>query len=425
MPRTWKVPTGKTDNNDYDSREPLSPTRSPGAKMTDAFGWRKDRGLWKWGEYSCCSANTFAGCYTRGLVAIGKKMLKLCALFLLFFASSCPAWADGSKETLYLLDKTGTEIKSLPMAITGEFSESSAEFALLISPGHFISGIIDRNGDFILPPEHKACDSFHEGLAWVVKADGKSGYIRRDGSWAFTVPDGFYGRSFSEGLAVVELLGKSGYFDSTGTLVISPQFSGASAFHDGLAAVWSGYLQWHFIDKRGHQIGGNFAYAGDFSEGLGPVDTIGPGCCGYHGPTDDYKGAGFMDTQGRLAVTPEYNQVCSFSDGMAAVRKDRKWGFVDKSGRKVISPSFESVRNFSDGLCPVRAQASDKWGYINKQGEFVIPPQFQQAEPMSEGLAKVQINGKFGFVDKTGRFVIEPKYSWCRNFQCERTFATR
>src|ERR1035437_8425370 len=54
---------------------------------------------------------------------------------------------------------------------------------------------------------------------------------------------------------------------------------------------------------------------------------------------------------GRMVISPQFESVGSFSDGLAAVlvgEGDRgKWGFIDKSGRMVIAPQFAKVGQFS------------------------------------------------------------------------------
>jgi hypothetical protein len=59
--------------------------------------------------------------------------------------------------------------------------------------------------------------------------------------------------AFSEGLVRVEIDGKHGYIDTTGRIVIKPQFDAASHFWQGLALVEvdKGY---GYIDTAGQYI---------------------------------------------------------------------------------------------------------------------------------------------------------------------------
>ncbi|MCL6590461.1 MAG: WG repeat-containing protein [Firmicutes bacterium] len=153
----------------------------------------------------------------------------------------------------------------------------------------------------------------------------------------------------------------------------------------------------------------------------------------------------------------------SFSEGLAAVKITGKWGFIDTKGNVVITPSFDKVGSFSEGLAVIvnldlvnrkRFEAvqlfpgsgdetleeyeyrhnqysearkkvadsiRDKYGYINTKGEIVIPPQFDEAHDFSEGLARFNqggvynhekslTGGMWGFIDKDGQVAIPPQF---------------
>jgi hypothetical protein len=99
----------------------------------------------------------------------------------------------------------------------------------------------------------------------------------------------------------------------TGKFVINPQFSGASNFSEGLAAVLIGDEEtgkWGFIDKNvKFIINPQFTLASQFSEGLAAV-LIG----------DEKTGKwGFIDKQGKIVGHPQFTLASQFSDGLAAV----------------------------------------------------------------------------------------------------------
>ena len=70
---------------------------------------------------------------------------------------------------------------------------------------------------------------------------------------------------------------------------------------------------------------------------------------------------GFVDIMGNEVVPLIYNEVKSFSEGLAAVRMGlwfddeppSRWGFIDRTGLEVIPLIYEYVRAFSDGLAAV------------------------------------------------------------------------
>lgn len=96
-------------------------------------------------------------------------------------------------------------------------------------------GIIDINGDWILPPRFEAAVRFSEGLA-VAKDQGKFGYIDESGAWVLK-PSLEDARSFSEGLAALKYDGKWGYVDANFDWVIGPSFEFAREFKNGHAIV--------------------------------------------------------------------------------------------------------------------------------------------------------------------------------------------
>lgn len=170
---------------------------------------------------------------------------------------------------------------------------------------------------------------------------------------------------------------------------------------------------------------------------------------------------GFVNREGNYVVKPVFNQACSFSDGLAAVRMGKKWGYIDKTGNFVISPRFDTAADsFREGLAYVRwTQKGDgtlaenqehngvidrsgkvivenaandfhcglgsfnngdrdqvKFGYVDMEGRVVIAPQFQETGEFGEDMAPVKLQGKYGYIDKTGRVVIKAAFSGAGTF---------
>jgi hypothetical protein len=128
-------------------------------------------------------------------------------------------------------------------------------------------GLVDVNGDFVVPPVYAQVGSCSDGLSVVIPDSltewdhcgptvtlGSSGYV--DVSGRLAIPVVFQAaESFSEGLAAVEIDGKCGYIDTSGSLVLAAVYTWAHPFGEGIALVWtrrersaSGY-----IDTKGTQ----------------------------------------------------------------------------------------------------------------------------------------------------------------------------
>ena len=166
-------------------------------------------------------------------------------------------------------------------------------------------GYINTKGELVIPyqydnPSERNGNDFHEGLCAVV-VDGEHewfSYIDKTGKLAFP---GVFSQDgdFSEGLAAVSTTGEDfqrGYIDHSGKMVITlPEGWWGRKFHDGVAQTQNSDSCF-IIDKTGKrlfQVKGDIVYKGSdiiYSDGLAVV--IGKGK--YE------KQWGFMDKKGRI-----------------------------------------------------------------------------------------------------------------------------
>lgn len=234
----------------------------------------------------------------------------------------------------------------------------------------------------------------------------KFGYINTTGEVVIQ-PQFVQAWFFSEGLAVACVeREKCGYIDETGKFAINPQFQLASRFSEGLAGVVI-ENKIGYVDKTGKYVinpqfemtrGPNDwqAIFSIFSEGLAAVRIAGK--------------YGYIDKAGKIAVNPQFDIGLPFMEGLAGVKIGEKWGYIDKEGKIVVNPQFDGAHPFINGLAA--AKMGNQWGYIDKTGKIVINPQFDFAAPFaSEGAAVVFLKDKAGFIDKNGKYLVNPQFS--------------
>ena len=277
----------------------------------------------------------------------------------------------------------------------------------------------------------------------------------------------------------VRVNGKYGYIDTTGTVVIEPQYELAYPFEEGLGKVRTFSNNYRILDRHGNTVwedhDGKDIYGGSlFADGLNCIWDYQDGqhwrayanrkgeivipfffnkanafvegfaeVC-VHDPriskdeqvwvgTPEEKSRrrwGFINTRGELIAPFQYRQTYYFSDGMAAVTDevesesflaDEKYGFIDTTGQLVIPMEFDIHGiGFHEGLCPVNIDG--KIGYIDKTGQFAIQPTLHGGGPFSEGLAtstQLMEDGTrlIGYIDKTGEFVIPPQFDYALEFE--------
>lgn len=72
-----------------------------------------------------------------------------------------------------------------------------------------------------------------------------------------------------------------------------------------------------------------------------------------------------------MVISPQFDEVGQFIEGVAGVKIGSKYGYIDKEGNTVISPQFDKISNFNKGLAVVTEPPLVPQGYINQQGEYI------------------------------------------------------
>jgi len=318
-------------------------------------------------------------------------------------------------------------------------------------------GLMDTNGNMVVPFQYHEIGSFYEGYAVVMTIGGARGdtYISNSSfRWGVidtegntVIPLGRHGfRYSSEGLisfkpdqvAFVLPGGTWGYMDKNANIIIPAEYDNTFPFREGLAAVVQDNRM-GFIDKIGNVVipfeynGSSYSMAPrielrneqldtGFREGLAVVS---------YGVWPN-TGTGVIDRNNNIVVPfGEYDLIYNFQDGFAAVRNSGRWGFVNSNGELAIPlEQYAFVRSFSDGLAAVRRDWDKAgMGFIDKSGNVAIPFMFDHVEPFNEGFAAVWNSdssdgrfpgrdnrtfdyafidnpGKWGFIDTSGNVVL-------------------
>lgn len=270
-------------------------------------------------------------------------------------------------------------------------------------------------------------------------------------------------------LYIIKEGGKYGYIDTLGHVQISPVFSWAEDFSEGLAFVRKDGNKGLFINKAGKPISGNlYSDAGPFSEGLASFEE--------HGRY------GYINKKEKVIISPIYENASPFREGLASVTKGDWFYFIDKRGKiiykeknnangdEVISAGFSESKAliwngensvcidsrgrelfclpflvtyaYSEGLVlavtstgPASSVIGKEkvqlgtqptsFAYIDKKGKIWIKRDFTSALPFSEGLAAVEKDGKWSYIDHTGKVVISTDYDDAGSFSSGLARVTR
>lgn len=284
-----------------------------------------------------------------------------------------------------------------------DFSEGLATIEIDSDNGK-LDGYINKEGKIQIHPQFSNAHSFHEGLA-AVCVGTKWGFCDIAGKIVIA-PQYNYALSFSEGLAAVSTGGtldedgllvgeKWGYIDKTGKMVIPAIFDDYVAdidslspinFTNGIAAARSGD-KWGFIDKTGKFIiPAQFDIVHRFSDDIACVElrSIRPTTVNQIPVNMIVISQGYIERTGKYVITPK-EDLCSsreYSEGLVPALStegdtEYLYGYLDKTSKFIIPAQYKSAKPFSDGLAAVRMEK--KWGFIDKTGKMVIQPQFDSA----------------------------------------------
>ena len=224
-------------------------------------------------------------------------------------------------------------------------------------------GIIDTNGQFVLPPRFAAVDwqGTVNGCTWV----SDSGSL-----W--------------------------GLIDDRGKYLIRPQFEQMDASRGGLTMVMSGGC-WGLVNRDGEM---RVPTVYDRIEPVYQEVTL------WKVSIDDRWG--LITSEGQTVCPVEFKRI-HVRDGLVHVERNGLHGLIDIGGRVVVEPKYDFIFPYSEG--PFEFRQDGRCGYMSWGGDIVVEPKYNECWSFHEGRAVVQDeNGKWGIIDEFGEYLISPKY---------------
>ena len=208
---------------------------------------------------------------------------------------------------------------------------------------------------------------------------------------------------------------KWGYSSETGRIVIECKYDNVTEFKHGVAFVnmveenEEGIIEdyWYLIDDSGKRRG-EIRIVADTSGAI-PVGEFG----------DEVKLApvyiggkyGFMNTRGDMQISATYDDVGTFIDGYARVRKGGTEYFIDRNDKPLAGQDadpFQEVRDFCDGYAAVKK--NNLWSFIDTHGDVLKSGDtqlvFDKVTDFTMGYALVKNGTTLSVIDQKGNFVI-------------------
>lgn len=268
-------------------------------------------------------------------------------------------------------------------------------------------GLIDRNGKWKLENKFQSLSDFAFGLA---VATTKSGLVFKD-EHKFIID--------VNGNKIVDLPKEWEWFKPISDKLI---LVGTSSGYPGDRTFGFMNLQGQIITQPQFYTDSDSLFdTGDFKEGMLIVRNK--------------EGLyGFVNDNGGLAIPLQFQSATSFHEGVAKVSLNDKVFYVDKTGKKInhnepdeIKRPFDEVLSFSEGLAVARQ--GKLWGVIDDNNKIIIDFKFQKRIWRTDGDKGLFFTEQFpkfscgligvceerdtiysGYIDKEGKTAIELKF---------------
>ncbi len=273
--------------------------------------------------------------------------------------------------------------------------------------GKYIAGsksALNEDEDFITKGWH-----FTDGVACVTiktKEGFNAGYIDKDGEITYLSNQIEEVRPYKNALATAldRTSRKWGVIDKQGKWVIEPQFDdwvikdqyGYQVFSDDGIAVVKQNGKWGAIDSEGNiVIDIKHNYLSFFKSGY-TVFKVNEG--------DKF---GIYDAKGKPVAEALYDGILTKStDGIIPVLSENKFGYMDISGKEIIKPQYDDLSSFIDGAALVRKNNIYYWidatgNKIGEWGKSINKLGFDN----EAGIIEFVRNGKSGLVKVTVNYI--------------------
>ncbi|TVQ00717.1 MAG: WG repeat-containing protein [Planctomycetaceae bacterium] len=286
-----------------------------------------------------------------------------------------------------------TDIEGFETYSYHDFQDGMARIHINDSTG--VDGFINREGKLVIKPQYYTAGDFSEGLAFVSTrvfpfmqssvgkeqlAKRTAGFINKQGQFVFENRALMYSYGFKEGRACVFVATDNdrdpGLMDRAGNFVIQPGvYAGLENPNAGaIRAVKDGEVG--LLDSEGNVL-----------VAFGKYDQITAPWDGSIFVAESEGKTVLIDSVGKeIAAVTESGDVGWFQSGYATIQgEDGLVGYIDTNGDIAISRQFDEAGGFRGGLALVTKGKTR--GYINSKGVFVWKTETWD-EPIRNAVAK-------------------------------------
>lgn len=212
-------------------------------------------------------------------------------------------------------------------------------------------GVIDTKGNTVVPIKYTSVHSEQNGF-FTVEENEKIGLLNRTGKQVLPCTYSYPVFSFDKQSMPVyrqDEMGKYGFMDTTGKMIIEPQYDGAMSFFRGMGMV---------------QKGRRYFYVNTKNE----------------------------------AVTPDYDFVsthCLGDTNYIIFKRAQAWGVAGLDGKDLfVLNDVENISTYCNSSTYFSAEKNGKFGVLNLQGQWVIQPKYSNELRYENSLFFEEVGGQ-------------------------------
>lgn len=202
-------------------------------------------------------------------------------------------------------------------------------------------GFTDLTGKVVIAPMYDDVGKFYEGYA-VVNREDKWGCIDSSGNVVIPVEHEYVGNC-SEGYMTVLSEGLFGLMNTKGKWVIQPSYSYLGKVKQGMLTAGND-VNYKILFDRTIAIVGSAKW-------------------------------GVLNVKEEEILPFRYNAIEEYNEGVFIVRTDKGSTAIDVTGKPIFDSWFDDMRSYSNGFASVKK--GNLWGVIDKKGKWVIKPEFK------------------------------------------------
>lgn len=357
--------------------------------------------------------------FSNGLVAVkdpetnrfgymdmtGKWIIKAIYLDGLGFDATGGAWVKMTDGKYHYINKTG---KDLGIFEGSTFKNFNKDGYAVLEYGDYPYALIDKTGKTIRKiDDADGIYNFSEGIGgYKCKSSAKYGFIDVNGK--ILTPCNFSGFSaFADGVSRVETLvsGKTkyGFINAKGETILPLEYDDLRSLRDGWGVIKKDG-NYFFVDKNGNQKEPPRKYDNiiEFRSGyaIGVINGL------NNNPSVYY----YINTSLKEEFSIEAIRAYQFWEDVAVVNSKNVYELMNKKGEifKTLT-GIENIKFSSDGMLAVREKG--KWGFIDDKGNSIIPAKYDSCDSFKYGYGRFKVGDNWGIVDKSGNEIIEAKYT--------------